>query len=81
MLLLTTHLAESREEMQMFRDGSGPLYEFMENIGRDMGDCGHETPLDACSKARSSMRRTRPDRQRLDRRAPKRIDRKRLRVA
>jgi cytosine/adenosine deaminase-related metal-dependent hydrolase len=31
--------------MEMFRDGSGPLYEFMENIGRDMGDCGHETAL------------------------------------
>jgi aminodeoxyfutalosine deaminase len=44
-VLLTTHLAESREEMEMFRDASGPLYEFMESIGRDMGDCGHETPL------------------------------------
>src|SRR5947207_5830932 len=44
-VLLTTHLAESREEMEMFRDGSGPLYDFMENIGRDMGDCGYETPL------------------------------------
>jgi aminodeoxyfutalosine deaminase len=44
-LLLTTHLAESRQEMQMFRDASGPLYEFMKNIGRDMRDCGHETPL------------------------------------
>ena len=27
--LLTTHLAESREEMEMFRDGSGALYKFM----------------------------------------------------
>ena len=27
-ILLTTHLAESREEMEMFRDASGPLYEF-----------------------------------------------------
>jgi aminodeoxyfutalosine deaminase len=44
-VLLTTHLAESREEMEMFRDASGPLYEFMENIGRDMSDCGHRTPL------------------------------------
>src|SRR6266550_31429 len=44
-VLLTTHLAESREEMEMFRDGSGPLYEFMENIGRDMDDCGNVTPL------------------------------------
>src|SRR5438270_10729722 len=45
-VLLTTHLAESREEMEMFRDGSGPLYEFMENIIRDMSDCGHETALE-----------------------------------
>jgi aminodeoxyfutalosine deaminase len=44
--LLTTHLAESREEMEMFRDASGPLYEFMKSIGRDMGDCGNGTPLE-----------------------------------
>src|SRR5439155_1953342 len=44
-ILLTTHLAESREEMEMFRDGSGPLYEFMKSIGRPMNDCGNETPL------------------------------------
>lgn len=44
-VLLTTHLAESREEMEMFRDGSGSLYEFMKSIGRDMDDCGHQTPL------------------------------------
>ena len=43
---LTTHLAESREEMEMFRDASGPLYEFMKSIGRDMTDCGSETPLE-----------------------------------
>jgi cytosine/adenosine deaminase-related metal-dependent hydrolase len=45
-VLLTTHLAESREEMEMFRDGSGPLYEFMKSIGRPMNDCGQETPLE-----------------------------------
>jgi cytosine/adenosine deaminase-related metal-dependent hydrolase len=45
-VLLTTHLAESREEMSMFRDGAGPLYEFMKEIGRDMSDCGDQTPLD-----------------------------------
>ena len=44
-ILLTTHLAESREEMEMFRDASGPLYEFMKSIGRAMDDCGNETPL------------------------------------
>ena len=44
-ILLTTHLAESREEMEMFRDASGPLYEFVKSIGRPMDDCGNETPL------------------------------------
>ncbi|HKS31098.1 MAG TPA: amidohydrolase family protein, partial [Chthoniobacterales bacterium] len=46
-LLLTTHLAESREEMQMFGDANGPLYEFLKKIGRDMSDCGTTTPLQA----------------------------------
>jgi cytosine/adenosine deaminase-related metal-dependent hydrolase len=44
--LLTTHLAESREEMEMFRAASGPLYEFMKSIGRPMNDCGSKTPLE-----------------------------------
>lgn len=41
----TTHLAESREEMKMFQDASGALFEFMESIGRPMDDCGGITPL------------------------------------
>jgi cytosine/adenosine deaminase-related metal-dependent hydrolase len=45
-ILLTTHLAESREEMEMFRDASALLYEFMKSIGRSMDDCGNETPLE-----------------------------------
>ena len=45
-ILLTTHLAESREEMEMFRDGSGPLYEFLKSIGRPVDDCGGKTPLE-----------------------------------
>ena len=44
-VLLTTHLAEAREEMSMFHDASGPLYELLKSIGRDMSDCGHETPF------------------------------------
>ncbi len=43
--LLTTHLAESREEMQMFHDASGPLYDFLKNIGRAVDDCGGHTPV------------------------------------
>src|SRR5438477_1256132 len=45
-ILLTTHLAESLEEMEMFRYASGPLYEFLKSIGRNMSDCGRQTPLE-----------------------------------
>src|SRR5262249_61143491 len=45
-ILLTTHLAESPEEMEMFRDATGPLYEFLKSIGRSMDDCGKRTPLE-----------------------------------
>ena len=44
-LPITTHLAESQDEMQMFRDGRGPLFDLMQSIGRPMDDCGQETPL------------------------------------
>jgi aminodeoxyfutalosine deaminase len=44
-LLLTTHLAESREEMEMFRDAKGPLFDFLQSIGRPTEDCGSETPF------------------------------------
>ncbi len=46
-VLLTTHLAESLEEMSMFRNGSGPLYELIKQTGRDLSDCNrHGTPLE-----------------------------------
>jgi aminodeoxyfutalosine deaminase len=45
-VLLTTHLAESREEMSMFRDARGELYDFLKEIGRGMGDCGEATPVE-----------------------------------
>ena len=41
----TTHLAESAEEMEMFRVGGGALFDFMKSIGRPMKDCGQTTPL------------------------------------
>src|SRR5438552_15614696 len=31
--------------MSMFRDASGPLFQFMQEIARPMEDCGHETSL------------------------------------
>ncbi len=43
---LTMHLAESREEMEMFRDGRGPLFDLLQSLGRPMEDCGKgRTPL------------------------------------
>ncbi len=53
--LLTTHVAESHEEMRMFRDASGPLYDFLKEIGRDMSDCGGKTPLEQFLAARDSL--------------------------
>jgi cytosine/adenosine deaminase-related metal-dependent hydrolase len=44
-LPLSTHLAESREEMAMFRDSEGTLFEFLKNIGRPTDDCGENTSL------------------------------------
>jgi len=31
--------------MEMFHDASGPLYDFLKNIGRAMDDCGGHTPV------------------------------------
>src|SRR5579864_4002025 len=45
-VLLTTHLAESREETSMFRDANGSLYDFLKEIGRNMSDCGGRTSLE-----------------------------------
>jgi aminodeoxyfutalosine deaminase len=41
---LTTHLAESEEEFQMFMYGSGPLHEWLK-FQRDMSDCGRGSPV------------------------------------
>lgn len=43
--LLTTHLAESSEEMQMFVERDGALQKFLADIGRDMSDLNGVTPL------------------------------------
>lgn len=48
---LTTHLAESVEELEMFRDGSGEMHDFLASLGRDMSDCGGTTPVQWFAKA------------------------------
>ena len=42
---LTTHVAESTEEFDMFRHAGGPLYDFMDSLKRPMTDCGSSTPF------------------------------------
>jgi cytosine/adenosine deaminase-related metal-dependent hydrolase len=49
-ILLTTHLAESREETEMFRDGSGALFDFMNEIGLPMNAGGAQTPFEYLSE-------------------------------
>jgi cytosine/adenosine deaminase-related metal-dependent hydrolase len=38
-MLCSTHIAESVEEHEMFSYARGPLYDFMESLGRDNSDC------------------------------------------
>jgi cytosine/adenosine deaminase-related metal-dependent hydrolase len=42
---MTTHVAESLEEHEMFVYGQGELYRLMESLGRPMDDCGHGSSL------------------------------------
>jgi cytosine/adenosine deaminase-related metal-dependent hydrolase len=44
-MVLTTHVAESWEEREMFGAARGPLYDFMRSLGRSMEDCGGTTPF------------------------------------
>src|SRR5439155_4893382 len=43
--LLTTHVAESQEEMDMFCARKGPLYDWL-RTQRDMSDCGLGSPVE-----------------------------------
>jgi cytosine/adenosine deaminase-related metal-dependent hydrolase len=45
-VLLTTHLAESRDEMEMFSKSRGPLFDFLAQIGRDCSDLHGATPVE-----------------------------------
>jgi cytosine/adenosine deaminase-related metal-dependent hydrolase len=46
---LTTHVAESDEEFDMFSHASGPLYQWLQSQ-RDMRDCGNITPVQHLEK-------------------------------
>ena len=44
-LPITTHVAESAEEYEMFAESRGQLYDFLRKLGRRMTDCGSTSPL------------------------------------
>jgi len=43
--LISTHIAESSEEDDMFRRGTGSMYDYFRRLGRDMSDCKHSGPV------------------------------------
>ncbi len=43
--LLATHVAESVEEHEMFRNTRGPMFDWLSRNGRDMSDCGGCSPV------------------------------------
>ena len=42
---LAVHVAESADEDAMFREGQGALYQRLAAVGRDMSDCGGQSPV------------------------------------
>lgn len=42
---LTTHVAESLEEDEMFRHARGPMFDWLKRNFRDMSDCGRRSPV------------------------------------
>jgi len=45
-LRLTTHLAESALELEMFARGRGAMFDWLQRSGRDMSDCGLGSPVE-----------------------------------
>ncbi len=44
-LPVSTHVAESQLEFDMFAHRRGPMYEWLQGSGRDMSDCGQGSPV------------------------------------
>jgi aminodeoxyfutalosine deaminase len=55
---LTTHVAESALEFEMFTRGRGPMFDWLQRSGRDMSDCGLGSPvrhLERCGALSGSL--------------------------
>lgn len=44
-LLLASHIAESISESRMFSKGCGDMFDWLQRSGRDMSDCGTNSPV------------------------------------
>lgn len=44
-LPVSIHIAESKEEYEMFKHRDGALYKWLKDTGRDMSDCGAGSPV------------------------------------
>jgi cytosine/adenosine deaminase-related metal-dependent hydrolase len=50
-LRLTTHLAESATEFEMFARGRGEMFDWLGRSGRDLSDCGKGSPIQHAGRA------------------------------
>jgi cytosine/adenosine deaminase-related metal-dependent hydrolase len=51
-MVVSTHVAESRTEYEMFRHGRGEMHQWLGRSGRDMSDCGLGSPVQHLHRAR-----------------------------
>lgn len=50
-LPVTTHVAESHQEFDMFMHGRGAMHDWLRRSGRDMSDCGLDSPVQHLERA------------------------------
>ncbi len=50
------HVAESRDEEEMFCHASGPFFNLFHSLGRDLSDCGHGSPLHTLKSVISNLK-------------------------
>jgi cytosine/adenosine deaminase-related metal-dependent hydrolase len=51
--VMTTHVAESASEYEMFARGRGELFQWLKRNERDMSDCGHGSPVKQLHRLRA----------------------------
>jgi aminodeoxyfutalosine deaminase len=54
---LTTHVAESAMEFEMFAHGRGEMFDWLQRSGREMSDCGLGSPVQHMERSRALSER------------------------